>query len=150
MQYFEQVHRGIRAPGRALAPAICAVALCTAALILAAWPTMAEATNYQIVISNETNHRIKIFYVQYKFEGSSWRGFYNQSVGIPKDERWGRDKALAGGGTDDIIFKVKWICRTFNNSNNTVTSGTRKNRTVIHLYKCGYPGKAEAYYYNTP
>jgi len=144
MKYFEQVHRGIRAPGRALAPAICAVALCTAFLMVAAWPTTAAAAFYIIEISNfpETGSYITVKRLSFKCKNSSWKRFYPGTKQLNNnDDRssyWKRE--FHTGSLCRHKFKVKWICNSHYASgyNEFVTSSakTDKNGTRLQFTGC--------------
>ncbi len=140
MQYFEQVHRGIRAPGRALAPAICAVALCTAVLMVAAWPTMAEADDYFIRIYNfpETGESIQIRRVSFKFTDSTYvkvyKGSHQRTNNDNKDRYWSRKHSIAGYGKHK--FKVKWKCLSKSTWNEKKSNGTSWHRTHLVIKGC--------------
>lgn len=124
MQYFEQVHRGIRAPDRALAPAICAVALCTAALMMTAWPTTAEAEDYKVWISNtpETGKDVKIRRIGYKLRGevgwkTIWKDLDNPKL-LPNDDTdtsdseqyWETTYSTKGSSNPENKARIVWKC----------------------------------------
>ena len=136
MQYFEQVHRGIRAPGRALVPAICAVALCTAALMVAAWPTTAEAKGYKLIVQNliTSQETIKIRRIDFQFTDSTWTKVY---VGHEKRDFLGRfNRTIGMGGYGYNRFKVKWKCEGADAYNTFRTSETLKDTTLLEIWGC--------------
>ena len=145
MKYFEQVHRGIRAPVRALAPAICAVALYTAALMVAAWPTMAEA-DYRIYISNypESGSWITVKRLSFKCVNSTWKRFYPGTKQLANN---GDNSTAAAwtkkhntGALCKHKFKVKWWCNSHSASGPkeyvTHSISTYKNGTFIRIRGC--------------
>ena len=151
MQYFEQVQRGIRTPGRALAPAICALALCTAVLMVAAWPKSAYASNYVIHICNTTDNgnSIKLKRIRFKFAGSSWTSWSEWGGGSPWTFTNTKTNNFQTSHTSHLL-KSKWYaaikdrhrweleyrCDNATTYERFRTARTSKQHTHVHFEGC--------------
>jgi len=119
MQYFEQVQRGMRAPGRALAPAISAIALCTVALLVTPGPIYAAEGYNGLVLTNHggAGEDVIIGEVKFMYRGDAAFGgakLKRRTLADPARGPAG-SKVMRGWGFKKGVkhrYQIRWKCKS--------------------------------------
>ena len=144
MQYFELVQRGIRAPGRALAPALCAIAMCTAALMVTPEPSNAAGEgDDKIIIYHRHPRGVDIVIDRLNFQSSnesSFGGNRNINATLKDKARPGKNQHGESFGRSRGVrhrYKIRWKCTSEAQYNEFVTPYITGKICHTRIIGCG-------------